>query len=279
VQRRHQKVIEEAPSPSPQMGPEVRAAMGEVACKAARAVDYRGAGTVEFLFEETAQGPRYYFLEMNTRLQVEHPVTELITGRDLVWDQIRVAQGEPLGVTQAEVGFRGHALECRIYAEDARRFLPSPGTLARVRWPEGPGVRVDAAAGDGVEVSSAYDPMIAKIATWGRDRPEAIARMERALRELVVLGIHTNIELHLRVLAEPDFAAGERVHTRYLDEHPGLFDGDLPGPDTDARARAIAAAAAAHAARAGRSDRPASAGDAGAEPSAWRRSERWRHGA
>jgi acetyl-CoA carboxylase biotin carboxylase subunit len=277
VQRRHQKVIEEAPSPSPQMNAKVRAAMGEVACTAARAVEYVGAATVEFLFEEQPEGPRFYFLEMNTRLQVEHPVTELTTGRDLVWDMIRVAAGEPLGYTQADVPLGGHAIECRIYAEDASRFLPSPGTLSVLRWPEGPHVRIDAAVREGSEVSSHYDPMIAKLCAWAPTRPEAIERMRRALEDTAILGIDCNLGFHLRVLAEPDFRAGHFT-TRYIDDHPDLVAPHVHDED-DSRAVAAAAAAAAFAARASGSAR-ANPAPALAPPSIsrWSSAVRWRAG-
>jgi acetyl/propionyl-CoA carboxylase alpha subunit len=272
VQRRHQKVIEEAPSPSPQMGPEVRAAMGEVAVRAAKAVNYSGAGTVEFLFEETADGPRFYFLEMNTRLQVEHPVTEATCARDLVLDQIRVAAGEPLGYSQADVGLHGHAIECRLYAEDPIRFLPSPGPVHFARWPVGGNIRVDTAVASGSVVSSHYDPMIAKLTVWGPDRATAIRRMREALKETVLLGIATNIPFHLRVLDEPDFQAGT-FSTRYIDEHPDLLQADVLD---DATSKALAAAAAFQAAQAvgGR----AAAADAPASvcPSPWRQAVRWR---
>jgi acetyl-CoA carboxylase biotin carboxylase subunit len=278
VQRRHQKVIEESPSPSPQMSSEVRAAMGEVAARAARAVGYRSAGTVEFLFEETDAGPRFYFLEMNTRLQVEHPVTEAITGRDLVWDQLRVAAGEPLGYAQSDVRLRGHAIECRIYAEDPSSFLPRPGPVHRVRWPQGAAVRIDAAVLDHSEVSSHYDPMIAKLTVWGPDRPAALARMRAALRDTVLLGIPTNIPLHLRILGEPDFVDGRGVTTRYLDTHPELMASQSIAPD-DPRRLAVAAAAAVRAAMSTR----AAAAAGGVSPDAttedgraWRESARWR---
>lgn len=276
VQRRHQKVIEECPCPSPQMNAAVRAAMGDVAVKAAKAVDYRGAGTVEFLFEETPDGPNFFFLEMNTRLQVEHPVTELVVGRDLVWDQIRVAAGLPLGYGQEDVVMHGHALECRIYAEDPVTFLPRPGRLTLVRWPEGSGVRVDAAVVTGSEVSSYYDPMIAKMAVWGRDRAEAVARMRQALRETTLLGSETNLSLHARVLAEPDFAKGAAVNTRYLDTHPQVLDIESSAEASEEVRRAVAAAAACHAASATR--RISSSGGATAQEagSAWRRAARWR---
>ncbi len=277
VQRRHQKVIEESPSPSPQMTPQVRAAMGEVAVRAARAVDYCGAGTVEFLFEERPEGPRFYFLEMNTRLQVEHPVTEATCGRDLVWDQIRVAAGQPLGYGQADVELRGHAIECRLYAEDPRRFLPSPGTIRTLRWPVGANIRIDSAVASGSVVSSFYDPMIAKMTVWGPDRATALMRMREALRETVCLGIATNLVFHLRVLGEPDFLRGD-FSTRYIDNHPDLT---APHAHTEADSRAIAAAAAVHAAADMRRGQPSAAGVAAADTadaavSPWRRLAHWR---
>src|SRR5690606_10122736 len=270
VQRRHQKVIEESPSPSPQMTPAVRQAMGEVAVRAARAVDYCGAGTVEFLFEETASGPRFYFLEMNTRLQVEHPVTEATCGRDLVWDQIRVAAGQPLGYRQEDVELRGHAVECRVYAEDPRKFLPSPGQLGVVRWPVGAHLRIDTAVASGSVVSRHYDPMIAKITAWGPDRAAALARMREALRDAVLLGIETNLAFHLGVLDEPDFLAGD-FSTRYIEHHPQLV-GERTLSDADARA--IAAAAALRAATS--LSRGTVVEGAGSEVSAWRRASGWR---
>ncbi len=275
VQRRHQKVIEESPSPSAQMSPEVRAAMGEVAARAARAVGYRSAGTVEFLFEETESGPRFYFLEMNTRLQVEHPVTEAITGRDLVWDQLRVAAGEPLGYAQGDVHLRGHAIECRIYAEDPSTFLPRPGPVHRVRWPQGASVRVDAAVRDGSEVSSHYDPMIAKLTVWGPDRPAALRRMRAALRDTVLLGIPTNIPLHLRILGEPDFADGRGVTTRYIDTHPEIL-APAAGTVDEGQRIAAAAAAAVRATMATQAAATSAGGDAHDEGRAWRESARWR---
>ena len=258
------------------MTAEVRRAMSDVAVKAARAVDYVGAGTVEFLFEEGEQGPSFYFLEMNTRLQVEHPVTEAITGRDLVWDQLCVAAGERLGYSQSEIALWGHAIECRIYAEDPRRFLPSPGRITRLRWPRGPGVRIDAAVGEGSEVSSHYDPMIAKLTVWGNDRAAAISAMQDALRSTVILGIETNIPFHLRVLAEADFRSGH-FSTRYIEEHEVLLD---VHEISESRSRALAAAAAAAAGRfvAGTPE-PASPGHSAISNglSEWQRGLRWRH--
>lgn len=279
VQRRHQKVIEEAPCPSRQMNAEVRAQMGAVATRAAAAVDYVGAGTVEFLFEETADGPRFYFLEMNTRLQVEHPVTEAITGRDLVWDQLRVAAGLELGYGQDDVTLNGHAVECRIYAEDPVTFLPRPGPVTRLRWPQGGLVRVDAAVEEGSEVSSFYDPMIAKLTCWGPNRSVAIARMRAALKETVILGIETNVALHRRVLEEPDFAGGVDVDTHYLDTHPTVLEvAPEADPDVAADPRQVAVAAAAAVAAAEAIEQTAgttSHGD-GTAASAWRDSARWR---
>jgi acetyl-CoA carboxylase biotin carboxylase subunit len=272
VQRRHQKVIEEAPSPCPEMTPEIRRAMGEVACRAAKAVDYRGAGTVEFMLEVVDGQVRYYFLEMNTRLQVEHPVTELTCERDLVWDQLRVAAGEELGLSQADVRLTGHAIECRLYAEDPLRFLPSPGRITRLVWPNGPGIRVDAAVVEGGEVSSHYDPMIAKVIAWGPDRESAICRMRQAMRETVILGIETNQSFHLRVLDEPDFVAGN-FDTRYIQEHPGLVAEHSP---SEREAKMIAASLAF--ARSRTHSVPAlEAGTASPQPSPWQSSARWRH--
>ncbi len=270
VQRRHQKVIEESPCPSPQMTPEVRAAMGEVAVRAARAVDYCGAGTVEFLFEEHPDGPRFYFLEMNTRLQVEHPVTEATCGRDLVWDQIRVAAGQPLGISQADVELRGHAIECRLYAEDPHRFLPSPGDIQRLRWPVGAHIRIDSAVVEGSAVSRFYDPMIAKLTVWGPDRASALRRMREALRETALLGIETNLAFHLRVFAEPDFLRGD-FSTRYIEQHPALV---AETPIDEGESQAIAAAAAVHAAAAIGRGRPSAAISAAVSP--WRRAGGWR---
>jgi acetyl-CoA carboxylase biotin carboxylase subunit len=275
VQRRHQKVIEESPSGSAQMTEAVRQRMGEVATLAARAVDYRGAGTVEFLFEETPNGPRFYFLEMNTRLQVEHPVTEAVTGRDLVWDQLRIAAGWPLGYEQHDVELRGHAIECRIYAEDPVDFLPRPGRLSLVRWPMAPDVRIDAAVASGSVVSTHYDPMIAKLTVWGVDRASAVRRMRWALRSSVLLGIETNVPLHLRVLEEPDFVEGVAVNTRYLDEHPNSQTSSTRSENDEESAwlEAIAAAAGARVARSVSARAPEGASRPGG---AWRTASRWR---
>lgn len=206
VQRRHQKVVEESPSPA--VSEELRQRMGASAIEAARCCDYLGAGTVEFLLTE---GGEYYFLEMNTRLQVEHPVTEMVYGVDLVAWQVAVAEGKKLPLTQEEINarHRGAALECRIYAEDSVRFLPSPGTIRTLRTPAGPYVRDDSCAYEGVEISMYYDPLISKLITWGDDRAQAIARMRRALSEYRVVGIETNIAFHQRILSHQGFVAGE----------------------------------------------------------------------
>jgi len=218
IQRRHQKILEE--SPSPVIDAAQRARMGEAAVTAARAVGYVNAGTVEFIYSRG----EFFFLEMNTRLQVEHPVTELVTGVDLVVEQLRIAAGEPLRLAQEDIRPRGHAIECRVNAEDPQRdFLPTPGRVTAYREPSGPGVRVDSAlAGPGM-VSPYYDPMVAKVITWGADRGQATARMRRALFEYRIGGITTNIPYHLALLDDPDFAAG-RLSTHFIPEHPGLVE-------------------------------------------------------
>lgn len=213
VQRRHQKVIEEAPSAV--VSPELRRQMGEAAVRLARAAGYTNAGTAEFLVDP--QG-NFYFLEVNTRLQVEHPVTEMITGLDLVKLQIRIAAGEPLPFTQQDVVLRGHAIECRIYAEDPdNNFFPSPGKILARRVPFGPGIRLDDGVYPGWTVPNDYDPLLGKLIAWGADRDEAMARMRRALDEYYVSGIKTNIGLFQRIFQEPDFLAAA-LHTRWLDE-------------------------------------------------------------
>jgi acetyl-CoA carboxylase biotin carboxylase subunit len=212
IQRRHQKVIEEAPSPI--NSAELRAEMGACAVKVAAAVNYVGAGTVEFLVSDVDHS--FYFLEMNTRLQVEHPVTELVTGIDLVREQIRVAWGEPLSFRQEDVALRGHAIECRIYAEDhEQNFMPSPGSITRLRIPQGPGVRDDGGVYEGSEVSIYYDPMISKFATHGRDRAEAIDRMRRALAEYEIGGIKTTLPFFREVMEDEEFVAG-RLDTGFI---------------------------------------------------------------
>ncbi|GLR48662.1 acetyl-CoA carboxylase biotin carboxylase subunit [Sphingomonas astaxanthinifaciens] len=203
IQRRHQKVIEEAPSPV--ISAEQRAQMGERVRKAMADMGYRGAGTIEFLYEDG----EFYFIEMNTRLQVEHPVTEMITGLDLVAEQLRIAEGRGLSVTQDEVRLSGHSIECRINAEDPETFAPSPGLVKNFVAPGGLQTRVDSGLYSGYKVPPYYDSMIGKLIVWGEDRPQAIARLRRALEEFVVDGPKTNIPLHQRILAEPAFAAGD----------------------------------------------------------------------
>ena len=211
IQRRHQKLVEESPSVA--LTEKIRKKMGAVVVDAARAVQYANAGTFEFLMDKDG---RFYFMEVNTRLQVEHPVTELVTGIDIVKEQIRIAAGERLSFKQSEITFTGHALECRINAEDPETFTPSPGTIHAFSVPGGPGVRVDTAAHTDCTIPPYYDSMIAKVITYGRDRQEAIARMRRALEMTVIEGIKTTIPLHLRILAEPDFQAG-RLSTAFMD--------------------------------------------------------------
>ncbi|MDQ1558791.1 MAG: acetyl-CoA carboxylase, biotin carboxylase subunit [Pyrinomonadaceae bacterium] len=213
IQRRHQKVIEECPSPI--NDPTLRAAMGASAVGVARAANYVGAGTIEFLVSDVTR--EFYFLEMNTRLQVEHPVTELVTGIDLVREQIMVAAGHALSFTQDDVEWRGHAIECRVYAEDPdNNFLPSPGRITHLRVPAGPNVRDDGGVYAGAEVSIYYDPMISKLAAWGRTRDEAIARMRRALAEYTVGGIKTTLPFFREVVRDEEFIAG-RLDTGFIE--------------------------------------------------------------
>lgn len=217
IQRRHQKIIEE--SPSPLLTPELRARMAAAAVQAGKAAGYVNAGTVEFLVEEREDGDhQFYFLEVNTRLQVEHPVTELLTGQDLVRWQLQIAQGEPL-LPQEQIVASGHAMEVRLYAEDpAKGFLPSVGTLAQWIEPTGPGVRVDAGVERGGEVSPYYDPMLAKLIVYGAGRAETLARMEQALLNFHVLGVQTNLAYLLAIVRHPSFRAGE-LSTRFLQKH------------------------------------------------------------
>ncbi len=256
LQRRHQKVLEECPSPV--VGPELRARMEEAAVAAAKSVDYVSAGTVEFLL---AGDGRFFFLEMNTRIQVEHPVTEMVYGVDLVAEMIRIALGEPMSVPERPEP-RGHALECRIYAEDpARGFAPSPGTIERLRWPQGPGIRVDSGVEEGDTIPLDYDPMVAKLVAFGRDRDEALRRMRRALRETRVDGIETSIPFFLALLDDPDVVSAN-VSTQFLE---GWAYAVTPPAEDAAEialvAAAVAAARESFAVRGASQPRP---------PSAWR---------
>jgi acetyl-CoA carboxylase, biotin carboxylase subunit len=213
IQRRHQKLVEESPSAA--LTDKMRRKMGSIVVDAARAVQYTNAGTFEFLMDEDG---KFYFMEVNTRLQVEHPVTEFVTGIDIVKEQIRVATGERLSFKQSEVAFTGHAIECRINAEDPETFVPSPGVIHAFSVPGGPGVRIDTCAHTECTIPPYYDSLIAKIITYGRDRQEAIARMRRTLEMTVIEGIRTSIPLHLKILAEPDFLAG-RLSTSFMDRY------------------------------------------------------------
>ena len=238
IQRRHQKLIEE--SPSPVIDAATRAEIGAMAVKAAMACGYVSAGTVEML--RGANGS-FYFMEMNTRLQVEHPVTEMVYGVDLVKAMIEIAAGAKLPWTQNQIVPRGHAIECRIIAEDpSRNFMPAPGTIRALRGPGGPGVRYDGGVYGGFTVPVHYDPMLAKLITWGADRDEAAARMTRALDELRVDGVKTSIAFHHRVMTHPAFLAGD-LHTGFLEEHPELLS---PGTDPWLSEVAVLAAAGAH---------------------------------
>ena len=212
IQRRHQKLLEEAPSPV--LSPELREKMGAAAVAACKKIGYSSAGTFEFLLDED---DRFYFMEMNTRIQVEHPVTEMVTLADIVRNQIRIASGEPLGYTQDDVIIRGHSIECRINAEDPETFTPSPGVITAFNLPGGPGVRVDTAAYPGYVVPPFYDSMIAKLIVHAGTRELAIARMRRALEAMVVEGIKTTIPLHLKIMNDPNFQAGD-FSTKFMEE-------------------------------------------------------------
>jgi acetyl-CoA carboxylase biotin carboxylase subunit len=211
IQRRHQKLLEESPSPA--INDRLRRRMGRTAVEAAAAVQYVNAGTVEFLLDDAGN---YYFMEMNTRIQVEHGVTELVTGRDLVKEQIRVAAGEPLSFSQKEIQLSGHAIECRINAEDPETFIPSPGTIHTFYVPGGPGVRVDTFAHEGCEISPFYDSLVAKLMVYGRDRAESIARLRRCIEATVIEGIKTSVPLFGKIAGDEDFLAG-RTDTSFME--------------------------------------------------------------
>jgi acetyl-CoA carboxylase, biotin carboxylase subunit len=219
IQRRHQKLLEEAPSSA--LTPELRARMGDAAVAAAKSINYSGAGTVEFLLDKSGD---FYFMEMNTRIQVEHPVTEMITGTDLIAEQIRIAQGEKLRLTQDQVVLNGHAIECRINAEDPDfNFRPSPGRISGYLPPSGPGVRMDSHVYTDYDIPPYYDSLIGKLIVWGADRPTAIRRMKRALRECAVTGLPTTVPFHQKILETPEFLRGE-IYTNFVDEvmRPGM---------------------------------------------------------
>jgi len=265
IQRRHQKVLEEAPAPG--LDPEQRDAMAEAAVAAARAVGYIGAGTVEFI----AEGGGFYFIEMNTRLQVEHPVTEAVTGLDLVEWQFRVAAGEPLPIRQSDLVLHGHAIEARLYAEDPERgFLPQTGTLHGLRFPPSELARVDTGVRQGDIVTPFYDPMIAKIISWGEDRPAALGRLRRALAETVVLGVGTNRDFLVRVAAHPQFVSGA-VDTGFIERHrAALVPPRRPAPDTVLAAAALSRLMT-------REDAAGAVASRSADPfSPWARADGWR---
>ncbi len=268
VQRRHQKIIEESPAPALDAG--TREAMCRAALALARSVGYRSAGTVEFIVTDSGD---FYFLEMNTRLQVEHPVTELVTGIDIAAWQIRLAAGEPLGFAQEDIAQRGHAIECRVYAEDpAGGFLPSTGTISYYRAPAGPGVRVDDGVASGVEVSPYYDPMLGKVIAAGADRAEAIRKVSRALQETVVLGVRSNVGYLLDILREPHFLSAETA-TDFLDRHMTSWSGE-PALSHDAWL-AIAAWETLKTSAARRLSPAGSATDGQSDP--WLASDAWRN--
>jgi acetyl-CoA carboxylase, biotin carboxylase subunit len=229
IQRRHQKIVEETPSPI--MREDLRREMGEKAIAAARSVNYEGAGTIEFLVDDRLN---YYFLEMNTRLQVEHPITELVTGVDLVKEQIRIASGEKLSYGQADISQVGHAVECRIYAEDPdNNFMPSPGLISKISEPMGFGVRVDGYVYAGFEIPLHYDPMISKLVTWGKTREEAIKRMHRALGEYHVTGIRTSIDFLVKIMEIQAFLEG-KYDTHFIEAHrDSLFSVPVPPAEVE----------------------------------------------
>lgn len=239
IQRRHQKLLEEAPSPF--VDDELRKKMGDVAVKSAQAVDYVNAGTIEFLVDKDKN---FYFLEMNTRLQVEHPITEMITGVDIVAEQIRIARGRQLSYTQEQINFNGHAIECRINAEDPfNNFIPSTGRIAHSLLPTGPGVRVDTGVYPGFEITPYYDPMIAKLVVWGETRAQAILRMRRALEEYRIVGVKTNIPFHQTLMDSHRFMGGQ-FDTRFVEERFSMDTANESDPN--AEIAAIIATLAAH---------------------------------
>jgi acetyl-CoA carboxylase biotin carboxylase subunit len=267
IQRRHQKVVEEAPAPG--LDDALRERMHDAAVKAAAAVDYVGAGTVEMLLDRSGE---FYFLEMNTRLQVEHPVTELVWGVDLVQEQLRVADGHPLGFTQADLAPRGHAMEVRLYAEDPDvGFLPQTGKVGVFEAASGPGVRMDSGIAAGSEIGLYYDPLLAKLCAHGEDREQSRRRLLEAIRETVLLGVNTNQAYLARIVAQPAFTAGQ-VHTGFIEQH--LEAAPSVAEDLDAL---LVAAAAVYSGRVGRSQASGGEESAGPEP-VWSALGSWRAG-
>ncbi len=261
IQRRHQKLIEESPSLA--VDQSLREALSAATVKLAKAANYRNAGTAEFLIDEAG---RFYFLEINARLQVEHPVTELVTGIDLVAEQLRIAAGEPLSLGPDDVVLRGWAMECRVAAEDPfRDFLPSLGRVDYVSEPSGPGIRVDSALFAGCDVTYYYDPMVAKVLAWGRDREEAIRRLRRAVAEFVIVGIDTNLPLHSRILADPRFLVGD-IHTTFLERE---FQLSPAADEEERRVALLVAAVLAH-----RREKQTRAAISGRDGSAWKLRQR-----
>jgi len=265
IQRRHQKVIEESPSPGGDA--RLRAMLGQAAVDIARAGGYVNAGTVEFLL---TQGGQFYFLEVNTRLQVEHPVTEAVTGVDLVHEQIRIAAGEPLTLRQQDVAWRGHAIECRVYAEDPEAgFAPSPGRVLHLFEPSLPGVRIDSGIHMGQDIPIDYDPMLSKVIAWAPDRRQALRRMAETLGQYVVLGCHTNLSYLRAVIAHPEFIAGH-LSTDFLQEHMASWRRPTPSPDVVAIAAALVGSGSAVTRTTDRAGSGVSHGDP------WERLQRWR---
>jgi acetyl-CoA carboxylase biotin carboxylase subunit len=264
IQRRNQKVVEETPSPAASR--ELVAKMGAIAVQGAKAVGYFSAGTFEFLLADDGS---FYFLEMNTRLQVEHPVTELVSGLDLVREMVLVAQGEGLRFSQADLASRGAAIECRVYAEDpSNGFLPSPGRIERLVTPAGPGVRDDGGAYPGVEISSFYDPLVSKLCVWAPTRARAVERMRRALSEYIVTGIRTNLAFHEKLFQHPEFVAG-RYDTGFIDRHKDQLLGYPTVAEADRDAVAVAVAIAASRMERATGAQAAETGETGSRLSPW----------
>ena len=269
IQRRHQKIVEESPSPA--LGEKLRKKMGQAAVAVARAVGYTNAGTIEFMLDEDKN---FYFLEVNARVQVEHPVTEMVTGVDIVKTQLAIAAGEELRFAQKDVSRRGHALECRVYAEDAAaNFLPSAGKILFLREPIGPGVRLDGGIYGGYDVPVHYDPILAKLITWGTDRDEARRRMAEALRDYVIVGIKTTVPFLRDVVEHPAYVAGE-TNTGFIADH---FDGWREDVPAELVEKALAAAGAAE--LVGGPAKSYTDGDRAAAPTPWQTVGPWQNGA